>query len=483
MANKHLIGKQILKLEIDSSKNAYAIQQSMSQMVWKDLLPELNKLFDKIVGNDVVISLDKIEIDIGNINSETDFKNNTEIVDRILKLLEESINVELKKSSIGRNILRFRGDNENRSFSDYNDKKYRESEQSFNNHYFKNKYLKGDKSINQNEISENNTVRPLRVHYFNSWLYWLEKGTLLPYSIQPEENWIELVLETLALDYNAIHQLEKKLKEYPLALERLVLQHSSKDLKSIVELYTGFSQVKLLDFFNELKLTFNQNKVDSGSINYREVELSMWKHTFKKVIIERKKLDSKSITQELENLSTTESEINSDNTPIESPQFFNNAGVILLHPFLNSFFKKLNLLKGSEFKNFKSQSKAVLLLHYLSTGEEKPREYEMVLPKFICEMPSNLPLDHKLTLTKKEKNEASNVLQAAINHWGALGTTSNEGLQEGFLRREGKLIKEQTGWKLYVEQKTLDILLDQLPWTLSMVKLPWMKEFLKVEWR
>uniref|UniRef100_UPI0035938511 contractile injection system tape measure protein n=1 Tax=Pricia sp. TaxID=2268138 RepID=UPI0035938511 len=168
---------------------------------------------------------------------------------------------------------------------------------------------------------------------------------------------------------------------------------------------------------------------------------------------------------------------------MESPQFLKNAGVALLHPFLSSFFRKLKLVDVVEFKNFKSQSKAVLLIHFLATGEEKPKEYETLLPKLLCGMPVNLPLDHTLKLTKKEKKEADQLLQAAIDHWGALGNTSPDGLREGFLMRDGKLENGPTGWKLYVEQKAQDILLDKLPWNLSMIKLPWMKEILWVEWR
>jgi hypothetical protein len=168
---------------------------------------------------------------------------------------------------------------------------------------------------------------------------------------------------------------------------------------------------------------------------------------------------------------------------IDAPQFFKNAGVGLIHPFLSNFFKRLILLEGNRFKDFKSQSKAVMLLHFLASVVNNPPEYEMVLPKVLCEMPVNMPIDHTLLITDEEKEEANNLLKAALEHWGALGSTSPDGLREGFLSREGKLDHEATGWKLYVEQKTLDILLDRLPWNLSLIKLPWMKEILKVEWR
>ena len=154
-----------------------------------------------------------------------------------------------------------------------------------------------------------------------------------------------------------------------------------------------------------------------------------------------------------------------------------------MHPFLTNFFKKLNLLEGNTFKDLHSQSRAVLLLQFLATGEAQLPEYEIVLLKFLCEMPVNVPIDHTLLLTDEEKEEAHNLLVVAITHWGVLGGASPDALREGFLSREGKLEKEGTSWKLHVEQKTLDILLDKLPWNLSMIKLPWMKELLQVEWR
>jgi len=35
---------------------------------------------------------------------------------------------------------------------------------------------------------------------------------------------------------------------------------------------------------------------------------------------------------------------------------------------------------------------------------------------------------------------------------------------------------------LYIEEKTIDILLDKLPWNLSIIKLKWMDEILTVHW-
>jgi hypothetical protein len=162
--------------------------------------------------------------------------------------------------------------------------------------------------------------------------------------------------------------------------------------------------------------------------------------------------------------------------------FIRSAGVVLLHPFLAHFFKKLKLTEAGDFKNEKARHKAAYLIHFLATGEPQPPEYALVLPKLLCGIPLNLPLDHRLKITKRDQAEAENLLQATIEHWGALGKASPAALREGFLQRAGKLEHRQT-WHLQVERNTIDILLDRLPWNLSLLKLPWMEEILKVEWR
>lgn len=547
MANRHLIGKQVLKIEIDASKNAYAIQQKMSEFVWKELRPKLASLFDSIVDEDEVIRFDTIEIDIGRI--DLNVMDIAEIANRIIELLSE----ELRKG-----LRRYSPEKDNNELLN---NKGSEKKIGFQNNLLNRKTKKNDqekeeyqKDSTTNPIgnfkyrpSSLKKTQPLRRYYFESWLYWLEKGTLSSYAIVPQEDWMLLVLETLGLDLNAVTVLENKLRKHPIAFQRLILQHSEEDLKSVVELYTGYAQIKVLTLLNELRLlSVKLSDEVKESFSLRNLEIMFWEQVFEIVILKKQKLDSIRLGREIINQliisNTTEGQqlrkliqqkafkkpknqyyilkeisdykdflisdyeqiiyrkIDKNNTKpkteeseekklpvdkelLESPQFFANAGMVLLHPFLNRFFDKLELLKDKDFKDHEARSKAVNMLHFLATGDEEPKEYEMVLPKFLCEMPINVPIDHTIEISEEEKEEASKLLLAAISHWGVLGTTSPEGLQEGFLKREGKLEKEQAGWKLFVEQKTLDILLDRLPWSINIIKLPWMNEILKVEWR
>lgn len=160
------------------------------------------------------------------------------------------------------------------------------------------------------------------------------------------------------------------------------------------------------------------------------------------------------------------------------------AGVILLHPFLLRFFRQLNLCEENVFTNEACRQKAVCLLHYLATGEVRTPEYQLVLPKFLCGMSLNAPLDHMIEIEPAVQSESESLLRAAIDHWNALGKCSPDWLRQGFLQRDGKLEKREAGWHLLVERKAQDILLDRLPhgWGLGIIKLPWMDGILRVDW-
>ncbi len=166
----------------------------------------------------------------------------------------------------------------------------------------------------------------------------------------------------------------------------------------------------------------------------------------------------------------------------EAPQYVINSGIVLLHPFLELYFKEAALLENRKFKNNEDCQRAVLLLHYLATGDTEGAEYDMLLQKIVCGLSVEETLPGGIELTDKEREEANNLLQSVINYWPPLKNTSVEGLRSTFLQREGKLEAKENGWLLTVEQKTVDVLLDKLPWGFSTVKLPWMKAVLNVDW-
>jgi Contractile injection system tape measure protein len=155
--------------------------------------------------------------------------------------------------------------------------------------------------------------------------------------------------------------------------------------------------------------------------------------------------------------------------------------MILLHPFLPRLFEGLGIAQDSRILQ---PEKALALLHYLTTGSTKTPEYELVLPKILCNIPLSIPIPSEIEITSAETDEATALLDAVIRHWEALRNTSQDGLRGTFLLRPGKLsLKNDGDWLLQVEPRTFDILLDQLPWGITMVKLPWMEKMIWVEWR
>lgn len=173
--------------------------------------------------------------------------------------------------------------------------------------------------------------------------------------------------------------------------------------------------------------------------------------------------------------------------PAETPPTLpvENAGVVLLAPYLPAFFGALNLIEDRTFRSENDQYRAAHLIHFLATGQENADEPSLLLPKLLCGLPINEPVPADLPLTEAEKAECLDLLYASIGHWNALKNTSPDGLRQGFLQRPGSLNAQPDADQtrlLRVERRAQDLLLARLPWSFSVVRLPWMKEVLRVEW-
>ncbi|MFZ2405723.1 MAG: contractile injection system tape measure protein [Methylobacter sp.] len=160
--------------------------------------------------------------------------------------------------------------------------------------------------------------------------------------------------------------------------------------------------------------------------------------------------------------------------------YIENAGLILLHPFLPQFFTALGIAAENQLVQ---PERALCLLHFLTTGLLIAPEYELTLCKILCNIPLESLVESDMELTESETEEAEALLKAVIRHWDALRNTGIDGLRGEFFLRFGKLFVRADGdWLLQVEAKTVDLLLNQLPWGISMIQLPWMQRILWVEW-
>lgn len=165
---------------------------------------------------------------------------------------------------------------------------------------------------------------------------------------------------------------------------------------------------------------------------------------------------------------------------LEQGVFTSCGGIVLLHPFLPRFFDSLDIARDNVLL---WPDRALCLLHYLATGQSFAPEYNLLIPKVLCNLPLDAPVNSHVELTAAEQEESGALLQAVIRHWSALGDSSVENLRGSFLVRPGKLSQRDGEYLLQVEPRSYDVLLDQLPWGLGVVKLPWMQRTLWVEWR
>lgn len=164
----------------------------------------------------------------------------------------------------------------------------------------------------------------------------------------------------------------------------------------------------------------------------------------------------------------------------QAVKYIDNAGLIIIYPFLQNFYKKIRVLDQNNGISKEKYDLAIHALHYLSSGKTLSYESDMVFEKFLCGVPLDFPVNRFLALEESVKEEANILLMAVTDHWEKLKNTSPEGLRELFFTREGKLELESS--RLTINRMAQDILLESLPWNLTIVKFPWLKKSLFVHW-
>ncbi|MDT8998209.1 contractile injection system tape measure protein [Paucibacter sp. APW11] len=175
--------------------------------------------------------------------------------------------------------------------------------------------------------------------------------------------------------------------------------------------------------------------------------------------------------------------------PLAAPIWVDDAGQVLLAAYAERLFKHLGLIEAGKFVDAEAQARAVLCLQALVRGEAPSSEPLWPLSKLLCGLAPNDLLPACEPLSATEHALLADLLVAVIAHWKAIGKTSVAGLRESFLQREGRLERQKASdgepppWRLKVQPRAFDMLLDRLPWGFSIIKLPWMQGVLHVEWR
>ncbi len=159
-----------------------------------------------------------------------------------------------------------------------------------------------------------------------------------------------------------------------------------------------------------------------------------------------------------------------------------NAGLILFHPFLQTFFSRTGLMQNGQFNDIDSRNRAVLLLQYLANGKTAYEEHELVLNKILCDVPVEEAIPVMFSPTEQEVETSEELFRVFIERWPKIKNSSMDGLRASFILRAAMLKFIDGNWSMKVEQKGYDILLQSYPWTFGYIKTSWMQNTIIVEW-
>lgn len=481
----HIIEKVSFEVNTSNNKTANSIKNNINEFLKNELFPRLELLFDEYNIPDTVVRFDKL-----NINLSVDGIDNLEGV----------------------------------KYRIYNELETR----------FKQQFNLNQKSDSFNLGQDESAIQRISISkdLETTFLFFLENGYLPWYGKQEyiteftkSKNWqTSLNNESFLIRLTNVLQskdivVERFMLQFPIEIAISFLEKTNSliaaNSDSIMNFFTVLKdnlRVSFLKFlinvslFNEKEKWLPSLKSCCSTIFENEKQLNRFagfsfvtefKKAIKEILSEKGITDFTAFETELTSTKEAESVLVSEDSEFQQkrethkPRFIEgatteisiqNAGLIILHPFFNKFLEKLDLLGDNGWVKTDKLDVAVQSLHYLATGDENFFEGNLIFEKYLCGVLLKVPIPIESRLTKNIKEETIALLKEAIKNWPALKNTSPDGLRQMFIHRDGKLYKKENSYKLIVERKAQDVLLEKLNWNISIVKFPWKKELLFVEW-
>lgn len=421
----HHIQKQSIEIHFAGIEDAMGLQNEIADVFYTKLQPKMEALFDELCGDKYSISLEKLEIDCG-VLSDTAWEE--EWVEATLRKLKAEI-ITLHRKPL---------------------------------------------SVANSETAE------------VCFLFYIEQGHL------PWNNVFDSLkeLEAVELTPVLIQKLRTLFAENPKAARRVVNSFSIPFRKKLVNAFVQdrdeeWQQVQsIVENFDISDIVADEATIIAFS-GHESPVVAFLSNLYNRVDAKTKArietfVENKTYKNHVQ--AKDDSKVKTTNNRKIDELYIDNAGLILLHPFLPQFFTTIDFTEKDEWKDETSQHMAVKALHYLVHGEEVYDESRYPLNKILCGLhPSDVVVDCG-ALSNETKMAGEVLLSDLIDHWKQLKNTGTEAFRQTFLQRAGKLMRVDEGWLLQVEAKTVDVLLSYLPWGVGVVKLPWMKEMLYVEW-
>ncbi len=157
-----------------------------------------------------------------------------------------------------------------------------------------------------------------------------------------------------------------------------------------------------------------------------------------------------------------------------------NAGMVLLHPFVEKIFTELCLLSDSRFIDDVCRCRGAYMWAYTASGYEYCSDLDLVLPGLLCGVSPGSADYTGFTISEFEKEICNRHLCRLLKYWDL--AQDLETLRCNFLRRAGVLDKSNGYWTLQIEEKKADDLAEGTFQSPIRVFRSWQKEPLTVYW-
>ena len=508
--NKHTIEKVFLEIDTNSTKVANAIKNNTNMFIQEELLILIEKELNNFsIAENEVLQIEKLSISVTNNNLKNENFSNLSFKDDFFKReienqIRQKITVILNQTKANTNTSQ-------------------------------------ETNLNTDLFSENRLLTYLDKKS-NTLIYYLLYGELPWWTTNKEEtnsikdtifhlNTIQKIGKTKNFSNQFKRIIEKKIVQ-----QRLINQFTNEQLALIIASFQSIKSennkeiiqknklIHFLDqindfvikesfwktifnyliennpkqialFFHKNETVFKKHKWDFEMFIVQINDFISFNHNIKDLqkIADEKQFFDKEIKNERNFNSKKDAIKESEKTEEISEQldeivnnkktvfYIQNAGLLLLHPFIKELFKSCQLIDENN-TTIVNKEVATHLLHYVATKKECDYEHNMLFEKFLCGLPIGYPIKREIKIPEAYKLEAEEMLSSVVKHWTALKSTSSAIVRNEFLQRDGKLDLQESNPKIYIERKTQDILLDRIPWNISIVKIPWIEKLIYTEW-
>jgi hypothetical protein len=162
--------------------------------------------------------------------------------------------------------------------------------------------------------------------------------------------------------------------------------------------------------------------------------------------------------------------------------YIEDAGLVILWPFIERLFTRVELLEERRFRDEAAQTQAIALLAHLALGDPAVPEHQLAFAKLLCGRAPEQPCELDAPLDPALCEESERMLAAVIDHAPILDGMPVPRFRASFLQRSGALAVRSGSWLLTVERQPYDLVLQRFSWSWAWVKFPWMPDPLTVEW-